>query len=346
MDARSGWTAVGAACARVAEAPVWAMADADLLAALRADQAAQAQLLAGRLAVVRELSARGVAPGTGAHSVTSLLVTELRIDPAEAARMVAAAAAFDPAGDAPLEPGAMPPSADPAIPVLAEVGKALAKGAISVGKAEAVRSVATGFLRSMSTQVTRSQREELVRQAQDFLLEHAGPLVPADLRGLGRRMRAAVDPDGLAGQDRRDAANDCLTLRTHPTTGRVAGRFEVDAVTGAQLVAFVQAHAAPRQSRDEQGRGCRDPRTPDQRRAHAFDDLIRLAANADRTVHGGLSPKLIITARADTLLDGGRGCAEAETGALLSPAQARHAGCDASVLCAVVGARGEVLDLG
>jgi hypothetical protein len=57
------WQQLAAASAAVAHAPLWQLSDADLVDALRAEQVAEAQRVAGRLALLRELDVRGYAGG-------------------------------------------------------------------------------------------------------------------------------------------------------------------------------------------------------------------------------------------------------------------------------------------
>lgn len=143
---------------------------------------------------------------------------------------------------------------------------------------------------------------------------------------------------------------DELWARVCPDTGRVSFRGQTDAVTGAQLLTFLDAHSAPRGSTGPDGTRSPDRRTPANRRGHALADLVRLAVNADPAVSGGLGVQLIVIASLATLQarlgQTGVGCATAETGQPLSAATTRLLACAATVIPAVLGANGEPLDIG
>src|SRR5215216_5776885 len=115
-------------------------------------------------------------------------------------------------------------------------------------------------------------------------------------RCSGWEVLHAVDPTGVLAGELASAAGDELWLTPTPT-GRVRLRGEVDQVTGALLTTLVEAGATPRPSAADGP----DPRPASTRRAHALSQVLRLAANAAPSVHGGLSPHLLITMTLDTL---------------------------------------------
>ncbi len=92
--------------------------------------------------------------------------------------------------------------------------------------------------------------------------------------------------------------------------------------------------------------GERDQRLPEQRRADALIDVCRLALQADTLPdNGGQRPQLNVTVKYDVLtkeLSAGT----LDIGGQLSPTTVRRLACDALILPAVLGNRGEVLDLG
>src|SRR3954454_14528075 len=133
-------------------------------------------------------------------------------------------------------------------------------------------------------------------RAQACLLEQCAQFDPPTVRRLGREVLHTVDPSGGLTEELTAAARDELWLTATPT-GRLRLRGEVDQVTGALLTTLVEAGAAPRPTAADGP----DPRPATTRRAHALGEVLRLAANAAPTVHGGLSPHLLITMTLDTL---------------------------------------------
>ena len=101
----AAWAALSAAARAVADAPLWRCSDEQLVDLLRAQVGAVARIDAARLALVRELGARGWAAAVGATSTQAWLAQALRVDPRVAAADVRAARALDPGADQTPEPG-------------------------------------------------------------------------------------------------------------------------------------------------------------------------------------------------------------------------------------------------
>src|SRR3954466_8590551 len=140
-DPVAAWAALGAVARAVATAPLWRLSEEQVAGLLRDQVADVARIEAARLALVRELDARGWAAAVGATSTQAWLAHALLVDPRTAAADVRAARALDPAGDAPPEPGAPVMTGarrSDADPVLAPTGRALTNGTISRPHAEAV----------------------------------------------------------------------------------------------------------------------------------------------------------------------------------------------------------------
>jgi len=81
--------------------PTWRHGEDDLVDRLREFESVRARLDAHRLALVRELDARGWAAAVGAASTQAWLAQALRVDPRVAAADVRAARALDPAAGRP-----------------------------------------------------------------------------------------------------------------------------------------------------------------------------------------------------------------------------------------------------
>src|SRR4051794_31974951 len=294
-DPVGAWAALGAAARAVATAPLWRLSDDQVAGLLRDQVADAARIEAARLALIRELDTRGWAAAVGATSTQAWLAQALLIDPRTAAADVRAARALDPAGDAPPEPGApvlTGAARSDADPVLAPTGRALTDGTVSRAHADAVLA----SVRALPARPDGTTREDLIDDAQAFLLTQCAQFDPPTVRRLGREIVHTVDPSGVLTEELTRAARDELWLTPTPT-GRLRLRGEVDQVTGALLTTLVEAGAAPRPTAADGP----DARSASTRRAHALAEVLRLAANAAPSVHGGLSPHLLITMTLDTL---------------------------------------------
>src|SRR5215212_8795862 len=294
-DPIGAWAALSAAATAVAGAPLWRCSDEQLVDLLRAQVGHLASIDAARLALVRELDTRGWAAAVGATSTQAWLAQALRVDPRTAAADVRAARALDPAADTPPEPG-LPVLTGPARsdddPTLPATGRALMDGGVSRAHADAVLA----SVRALPRHPDGETRADLTGRVEGWLLEQCAVFDPATVRRLGREVLHAVDPTGVLADELAAAARDELWLTPTPT-GRVRLRGEVDQVTGALLTTLVEAGAAPRPTAADGP----DTRPASTRRAHALSEVLRLAANAAPSVHGGLSPHLLITMTLDTL---------------------------------------------
>jgi hypothetical protein len=193
--------------------------------------------------------------------------------------------------------------------------------------------------------------DDLRARAEAALLVECSRLVPADVRRCGQRIRHLVDPDGVLADERDAVARASLWIKRDRDSAGYRFGGTTDAVTGAQLQTLVDAHAKPRPVLNpETGVMEADPRLPEQRRAHAFADLVRLAANADESVSGGTSTQLVVTATLESLQgrlsERGIACTDTETGAPLSAATSRRLACDAHVIPMILGSNSEPLDVG
>ena len=353
--AAAAWAAVAEASGKVAAVAgqVWELSDADLVAVLRSEAVAAAQLDAARLAVVRELDTRGVAARSGAVSTAAWLSRELLVDGRVAAADVRAARQLDPEGDTPPRRGVHAPGLPPGHLALAATGRALLAGEVSRPHADVVAAMVRALPAApgTSTPTSRAELGDLHARAQAWLLGQCATFTPTDVRRLGIALRHVVDPNGVLA-DERDATDRAVFWVRAEENGivyRFGGR--TDPVTAAALSTFIDAHAAPHPRVDEvTGERVDDPRTPEVRRGHAFTDLVNLATNADPSVSGGTSVQLVVTTSLDTLRARpgqlGVRCTTTETGHPLSAATTRRLACDTTIIPMVLGAASEPLDVG
>ncbi|HEX8495590.1 MAG TPA: DUF222 domain-containing protein [Actinomycetales bacterium] len=343
------WQQLAVGSAAVAHAPVWQLSDTELVEALRAEQVAEAQRVAGRLALLRELDVRGCAAGLSFTSTQAWLSHELLIDRTTAAADVRAARQLDPVGDVPRVAGVLVSRLLAGEVALAATGRALVEGSISRAHADAVSTC----IRNLPVLQGSSPAEvdELRAAAEAALLAECSRLVPADVRRCGARIRHLVDPDGVLADERDAITHATFWIKPDPDTAGYRFGGTTDAVTGAQLQTLVDAHAKPRPVLNPETRVMEpDPRLPEQRRAHAFAALVRLAANVDDSISGGTSTQLVVTATLESLQgrlsERGIACTDTETGAALSAATTRLLACDTNVIPMILGSNSEPLDVG
>lgn len=314
--ARLALHAVDAGLAGLAEANLWSLSDAEVLDLRIAAEATLARLHGAVLALTREVDGRGAAGAVGAPSTAAWLRGRLRIHPAAAKAEVALAADLD---------GPMP-----------EVRDALAGGLISRDSAAAVAAGIRGLPRSLDQATTA--------RAQTYLVEQATQFDPAALHRVGRHLALALDPERGAALEReegRQADRQELTLGHDPDGTRpLRGRFGPE--DGALLDTVLQALSAPRPAAD----GSPDPRTPAQRRAEGFLDLVGalVTSGDDLPESGGQPVTLTVTTTAGYLRAGP--AATLDDGTPLSPEATRRLGCDGWLVAAIVDADHAVLDIG
>jgi hypothetical protein len=295
---------------------VWALPEAQLIESLDAVHAMEQRLATVKLALVREIDGRGVAAAQGASSTGAWLRERLRLSIAAARRLVADATALD---------------ARPALQ------QALAAGHVTVEQARVIGdAVAT---------VHTEAGAEAADKAVHLLIDWAGRFEPGILRGLGARILAHVAPDvadeadrrALAEAEKRADRDRHLSLSADPNGhARLSGRLDTE--TAALLHAALDPLCRPA--------GPADDRTPAQRRHDALAEVWRLVLRTNELPeHRGDAAQLVVTTDYDTLA-GRLTAGTLDTGVRLAPETVRRLACDASILPAVLGGQGQVLDVG
>ncbi|MET8092047.1 DUF222 domain-containing protein [Micromonospora sp. NPDC005220] len=298
-------------------APVWALAEHDLTAALDAAHRIEQQLAAVKLTLVRELDGRGTAQAQGASSTAVWLRDRLRLTVPAARRLVELASALD--------------TGDP------EVRQALADGDVSLEQARVITDTVDTVRRAAGT--------EAAGRAVGVLVDWAGQFDPTLLRKLGTRILDHVAPDiadaaakaALDAEARRATRDRHLTL-SELTDGRLRLSGTLDAETAGLLRTAIDPLTAPS--------GQADQRSPGQRRHDALGDLCRLALRTgELPEHGGEPTQLVVTTSFDGLVRQlGTGTLDTDLG--LTAETVRRLACDAAILPAVLGSAGQALDVG
>ncbi|HEX7745283.1 MAG TPA: DUF222 domain-containing protein, partial [Micromonosporaceae bacterium] len=186
---------------------------------------------------------------------------------------------------------------------------------------------------------------EVADRAAGLLLQWADRFDPSILRRLGQRVLSHVDPDSghaaelaaLQRAEERAHRRRHLTWSTGPD-GQTRLTGLLDAETSGLLHAALDPLCAPH--------GIGDQRSPGQRRADALAEVCRLTLHTGQLPdNGGDRPQLLVTTQFD-LLTGQLGAGTLDTGLRLTPETVRRLACDAQILPAVLGAAGQVLDVG
>ncbi|MBQ0992756.1 DUF222 domain-containing protein [Micromonospora sp. H61] len=305
------------AIAACADAAAWALPEHDLIAALDAAHRLQQRLAAVTLTLIREVDGRGTARIHGASTTAVWLRERLRLTIPAARRLVDLATALDTGN-----PG---------------IRQALADGHLSLDQARVITDTATTVQATAGTQAAD--------KAVSLLTDWASQFDPTHLRKLGTRILDHVAPDiadaaaqaALDAEARRAARDRHLTL-SEQTDGRLRLTGTLDAETATLFRAAIDPLTAPS--------GPDDTRPPGQRRHDALADICRLALRTtELPEHGGDPAQIVVTTSYDALtrqLSSGT----LDTGLSLTPEAARRLACDATILPAVLGGAGQVLDVG
>ncbi|MBM7489217.1 hypothetical protein JOD64_000439 [Micromonospora luteifusca] len=315
------------AVAACVDAATWAQAEHDLIAALDAAHRLEQRLAAVKLALIREIDARGTARAQGASSTAVWLRERLHLTIPAARRLVDLATALDTAN-----PG---------------VRRALADATITLDQARVIADTVTT--------VHTAAGPEAADKAVGVLVHWAGQFDPTLLRKLGTRILDHVAPDiadtaaraALQAETTRATRDRHLTL-SEQTDGRLRLTGTLDAETAGLLRAAIDPLTAPS--------GPDDARTPGQRRHDALADVCRLSLRTGQLPeHGGEPAQIVVTTSYDglarqlntsTLDTGLLHAGTLDTGLHLTPETVRRLACDATILPAVLGSASQVLDVG
>ena len=221
------------------------------------------------------------------------------------------------------------------------------------GNAAIKDAVLSGVLPSRSAAVVVSEADKL----RPLLVDDAEPAVLEGLikmavregpRGCRQLRPALLARYGLDGQlqSEQDAMKRFVAL-SQPRVdecGLAEYRLTLDVEGRAVLEAALGPLSAP-----QPVEGARDLRPSDPRPGEALVALVKRAVAADATPKSSKS-QLFVTVDLETLHNGLRGAGETlagtESGTLLAPETVRRLACDATIIPTVMGAAGEVVDLG
>lgn len=302
--------------------PVWQSSDADLLAELGALETQLHSIWAQMLSVVAEIDSRGMASGLGYGTTVELVRAIARIPRSEARARIAAAADVLPGrgiNGAPVEPK---------LPVTAA---AVAEHAIGAADVAVIRSVLARIPPHLGPDTRSEVEAELAR--------HARTLDAGQLAILGKRILAYLDQDGRRPHDTPETRR---SLRFHDRDGGYELSGWLDREAAEILRSALSPLAAPRPTTETEV----DLRTAAQRDADALVELADRALNDGALpTEGGERPQVVVTVSLP-VLQGRIGSAVLALGGPINADIARRIACDAAVIPAVLGSRGEPLDVG
>ena len=164
---------------------------------------------------------------------------------------------------------------------------------------------------------------------------------PREIRAL--RPRVIAKYGRLAEfQRREDQLKHGRSLsQPYADDGMAEYRLRLDPEGWAVLEAILGPLAAPQPSTEHGS----DLRSSDQRRADALVEVCRRAAAAGGSAPATAKAAVVVTMTYQDLLER-TGAGATLTGELLAPETVRRIACDAAIIPAVLGSKGEVLDLG
>ena len=192
----------------------------------------------------------------------------------------------------------------------------------------------------------------LKSQAEQHLLAEAEHHDAKGLRILGRHLLDVVAPEvaeeherRLLEQEEERARQKTRLTMTEDGHGCVHGRFALPALQGSMLKKALLALAAPKHQTAVDGSAPVPGRSSAERMGQAFCEYVERYP-ADRIPEaGGVPASLVVTMDLERLLHG-LGAGVLDDGGRISATEARRLACEAGIIPAVLGGKGQPLDVG
>jgi hypothetical protein len=316
----------------IAETPVWSMDATEAEAALTAVTRLAARVAELELRVAAHADRREAGLGFGATSTANWWAVETRQTRSAAHRKVRLAVALE---------GAHEPVRD-----------AMAAGEVNVDQAQVIVDAVDALPADLVD-------PETITLARTRLIAEAREHDAKALKILGRRILDVIAPEvgeahearQLEAEERRATESARFTM-TDDGQGRCSGRFTLPTVQGEMLKKQLMAIAAPKHqaaavstvsagsSSDEVGR-----LSWPHRMGLALMEWIERYPADRLPCAGGVNASAVVTMSLETMM-GGMAAASLDTGARMSPGQARRLLCEAGIIPAVLGGGSQVLDVG
>jgi hypothetical protein len=185
----------------------------------------------------------------------------------------------------------------------------------------------------------------LAAEIEQILSDTAADLSTGDLSGLAELIVAQAAPDDAAARDQQNYDRQHLSLsKTLNGQWKLDGRFDAEA--GAIIRQVLDAFTVKPDSILGPDGVSLDTTTPGFRRAQAFTEMCRQAAeHSDTCQTGGAKATVVITIDHDDLVHG-TGMGDVEGGSVLPGAAIRRLACDAAVIASSLSAGGTKLNFG
>ena len=313
-----------------ADTPAWSVSDAEAVACLVSVQQSMQAMTAVMLHLIRQVDARGIPGVQGTPRTVDWLRAQLLISGPVAGRLVRLARAVD------EHPG---------------LDQALSAAVVNVEQVTEIVAACDALPADVGVVVAG--------KAQAVLLGWATELDPGQLRVLGKRVLAYVDPQLAEAADRKAVGRQNATafdnrnlsiLPAGDARVRVSGWLDTEMATvvtaALDPLCSPRRHTDPGATETADDPVVADERTFGQRRADALVEVCRLALNTEELpTNGGDRPQVTLTMNVEHLRDQ-LGLATLDNGDRLTATQARRLACDAHLLPAVLGTPGQVLDVG
>lgn len=307
------------------EPELYQLTDAELVSLLRGlDDAARAA--ASRLCeVIAEITSRGTVSRYGYRDMAGLLQDALHLDRGDARRWTRRALA------ACTGRGIGGDEAPPLLPVAA---MAFHEREISPEHLDAIDDILAG----LPPHIGPEQRDE----HETTLTELSRAAHPGAVRAAGRHLRALAEQDiPPKTEDRAPKRELVLKWSSSGDALRVSGK--LDKESGVRLETLLSPLSAPRPASE----GIPDMRSGAQRLGDAFAELLEHAERAaDLPTEAGEPPHIVVTMTLEQLTDDLNSSARLNHEHPIPAEVARRLACDAKIIPAVLGSRGELLDLG
>ncbi|GAB7006141.1 hypothetical protein JCM18899A_36140 [Nocardioides sp. AN3] len=305
---------------------LWALSPEELSESLREAYAAEARLARLKLALLAQADRSDVATHDAQPHMVAWLREHARLAPPDGRRQVKLARALE------------------QHPLTAE---ALAAGSFPVASA----AVVVEAVDALPVEVDPVLRE----QAETHLAGEAHVHDTQALRRLAAHLEEVIDPEGadqrlaeqLARAEAKAAREAFFRLRHNEQTATTEGAFRIPLMSGVKLQRMLESILNPNRPDPIAEK---DPETgaklgAEERRGHAFIELIDRIPTGKLPKLGGSDPTVVVMMDLATLM-GGLRAAHLDTGHQISPGLARQLAAQAGIIPAVMGGDGEVLDLG
>ncbi|HKC28546.1 MAG TPA: DUF222 domain-containing protein [Jatrophihabitans sp.] len=304
--------------------PLTGFAGPDVTALVQAVEVQRRRLEAVDQQLVAEAVQRGIAGEYARTSPTDLLVSLLRVTPAEARARVRRAEDLGPR---------LALSGEPLEPLLPATAAAVRAGEISPGHVRAI----TACLDAIPAHIAH----EVAPVAERMLVEAARHEHPGQLARTAALLLARLDPDGAEPRDEQLERRRGFSLRKHRDgSASPTGRFTPELTAAVETV--LDSLGAPVPATD----GMPDERSATQRRHDALADaLMRLLRSGTLPTTGGV-PVTILARTTMTELQAGAGVATTGHGQQLSISALLAMAAEAHVISAVCTDEGCVLAYG